>query len=302
MNPSAIELVNLSKTYQSGWKKNNEALRDLTLAIEPGEVFGFVGPNGAGKSTTIKIIMGLLKASGGEAKLFGLPVDDPQSRTGVAYVPESPLLYDYLTPLEILQAGCQFHQLHLADLKKHCMGWLERFGIDHVAGKPIKGFSKGMTQRTALAHALALQPKLLILDEPLSGLDPLGRKTVVDILADYRAQGGTIFFSSHVLYDVERLADRYGLIHQGILRTVRNPAELLGDEARVLVTSHGETEVSGMTHLGLQRWQAEVPRAEVWQLLQTLQAAGHSLHEVRSTTTLEQAFLEWVQPADKAQA
>ncbi|QLG89666.1 ABC transporter ATP-binding protein [Chitinibacter bivalviorum] len=294
MTTPAIELSNLSKSYRSLWGKESVALSALNLEIQQGEVFGFVGPNGAGKSTTIKIIMGLLQASSGSAQLYGKDVRDADSRTGIAYVPESALLNDYLTPLDILESGCHFHNVKTDNLRTHCLKWLERYDIANVANKPLRSFSKGMTQRTALAHAMAIQPKLLILDEPLSGLDPLGRKLVLDILAEYRSQGGSIFFSSHVLYDVERLADRYGLIHKGKLRTVRSPAELLGDEATVLITSYGKNEVAGMQHQGLLRWQGEIKRSVLWATLEALEKAGHEIHEVRSTTTLEQAFLDLI--------
>lgn len=291
---AAIKLIELGKTYKSSWGKTAVALNNLNLTIEEGEVFGFVGPNGAGKSTTIKIIMGLLKASQGSALLYNTDINDPKSRTAVAYVPESPLLYDYLTPLEILEAGCQFHKIKTPNLRVHCLNWLERFDIAHVAKKPLRSFSKGMTQRTALAHAMAIQPKLMILDEPLSGLDPLGRKLVLDVLAEYRQQGGTLFFSSHVLYDVERLADRYGLIHKGELKTVRSPNELLGNEATVLITSSGNAEITGMQHQGLQRWQGEISRENLWAMIFQLKSAGHQIHEIRSTSSLEQAFLSCV--------
>ena len=293
----AIYLEHLSKTYQAGFfaRKQIAALQDLSLSVDLGEAFGFIGPNGAGKSTTIKLMMGLLKPSSGQASLLGVPAEQPVARQGVAYVPESPLLYDNLTPLETLRLGCRIHKLQVADLDAHCMQWLERFGIAHVANKLIRGFSKGMTQRTALAHALVIQPRLLVLDEPLSGLDPIGRKDVVDILMEYRQSGGTLFFSSHVLHDVERLADKFGLIHKGVLRTVQSPHELLGKEQVLTVRSSGEAAVQGMLPEVAGRWRAEVGQADLWALLQALQAAGHQVIEVKPALTLERVFLEYVQ-------
>jgi ABC-2 type transport system ATP-binding protein len=178
------------------------------------------------------------------------------------------------------------------------MTWLERFGLADVANKVVRGFSKGMAQRTALAHALAVEPRLLILDEPLSGLDPIGRREVVDILAAYRQQGGSIFLTSHVLHDVERLADRFGLIHKGELRAVRSPGELVGEDERVLV----RTEGPAVTLEGLQsepggRWTIEVPRPALWDTLRRLEAAGHTLVEVKPTLSLEAAFLHVVKGA-----
>ncbi|QZA76838.1 ABC transporter ATP-binding protein [Deefgea tanakiae] len=296
---AAIELINLSKSYTSQWGKKSIALNDLNLKIEDGEAFGFIGANGAGKSTTIKIIMGLLKASSGTALLYNQDVKTPTARNGIAYVPENPLLYDYLTPLEILKAGAQLHRLKTNDLHRHCLSWLERFDLLHVAKKQLRSFSKGMMQRTALAHAFTIQPKLMILDEPFSGLDPLGRKLVLDILAEYRQQGGTLFFSSHILYDVERLADRYALINKGKLETVHKPSELLNNETTVLITSSGEMHAMGMESQGLNRWKAEVSRANLWSLIEQLKQSGHQIHEIRSISTLEQTFIASIE-AQKA--
>ena len=153
------------------------------------------------------------------------------------------------------------------------------------------------SQRTALAHAMAVQPRLLILDEPLSGLDPIGRRDVVDILAEYRQKGGTIFLTSHVLHDVERLADRFGLIHKGELRAVRAPGELAGADDRVLVRSQGAAACSGMVAEPGGRWVVEVPRPQLWHTLMAIQAAGHTLIEIRPTLSLESVFLHVVREA-----
>ena len=221
---SAIEIHELHKTYARRWSSQPfEALKGVSLQVSEGEVFGFIGPNGAGKSTLIKILTGVMRPTAGGASLFGVDVTDSAARRGLGYVPENPSLPDYLTPLEILGMGLTLHRRQLVDARRHCMSWLERFGIGEVANKTVRGFSKGMAQRTALAHALAVEPRLLILDEPLSGLDPVGRRDVVEVLVDYKKNGGTIFLTSHVLHDVERLADRFGLIHQGKLLTVRSP-------------------------------------------------------------------------------
>lgn len=289
-----IELAGLGKTYRDKRYRKVEALRDINLAVQQGEAFGFIGPNGAGKSTTIKILTGTIRASSGSARMLGKPVDDYRARQGLGYVPENSYLYDYLTPLEVLIMGAHLQKLKVDNLQKHCMHWLERFGIAHVANRRIRSFSKGMAQRTALAHALVVQPKLLILDEPLSGLDPIGRKEVVDILLDYRRQGGTIFFSSHVLHDVERLADRFGLIHQGTLRTVQQPQDLAGGEGRVVVRSTGSAAVAGMHADTGDRWYIETDNGKLWPLLREIEAAGHRLIEIKPSMTLEQAFLQYV--------
>jgi ABC-2 type transport system ATP-binding protein len=290
-----VRVENLSKTFPRGWRKQPfAALNQVSLAVAEGEVFGFVGPNGAGKSTTIKILLGISRATAGNVTLLGYPVTDPRSRRGLGYVSESPTFSDYLTPLEILRMGTEIAGKRMARRDQHCLGWLERLGLREFANTVVKGFSKGMIQRTALAHALALEPRLLILDEPLSGLDPLGRRDVVDILAEYRRQGGTIFLTSHVLHDVERLADRFGLIHKGCLSSVRSPAELVGSDDTVMVRSLGASPLPGMKEDAAGRWVAEVRRDELWTMLETLRCSGHTLVEVRPTLSLEAAFVRVV--------
>ncbi|MBI5860677.1 MAG: ABC transporter ATP-binding protein [Rhodocyclales bacterium] len=293
---NAIEIHDLRKTYPRRWASPPfEALKGVSLSVAEGETFGFIGPNGAGKSTLIKILTGVMRPTAGNAALFGIDVTESAARTGLGYVPENPSLPDYLTPLEILGMGLALHKRQVADQRAHAMQWLERFGLGEAANKTVRGFSKGMAQRTALAHALAVQPRLLILDEPLSGLDPIGRREVVDILAEYRQQGGTIFLTSHVLHDVERLADRFGLIHKGELRAVRSPAELAGEDDRVLVRSQGAAAViDGMRPEPGGRWVIEVSRTDLWPILQTLKAAGHDVIEVKPTLSLETAFMHVV--------
>lgn len=288
----AIRLDELAKNYRGTWSaRPTQALRGVSLAIETGEAFGFIGPNGAGKSTTIKILMGLIRANSGIAELFGRNVLDPRARRGVGYVPESPYLQDCLTPAEILEMSARLHGALGTDFPVRCQYWLERLELGTVAKKAVRTFSKGMTQRVALAQALCIQPRLLILDEPLSGLDPVGRRNVVDMLSEYKRSGGTLFFTSHVLHDVERLADRFGMIHGGLLRAVRSPAELAGEEQLVTVMTFGSVAVPGMREDFAGRWTGEVARGDLWSLLRSLEGAGHTLVELRSTLSLEAAFL-----------
>lgn len=290
-----IEVNELRKTYPRSLKSAPfEALKGVSLDVSEGEAFGFVGPNGAGKSTAIKILTGVLYPSSGDARLFGLPVADPESRRGLGYVPENPSLPDYLNPVEVLSMGLALHGVITPNPRKHCLEWLDRFGLSDAAYKVIRGFSKGMAQRTALAHAMAIRPRLLILDEPLSGLDPIGRRDVVEILAEYKRNGGTIFFTSHVLHDVERLADRFGLIHQGTLRSVQSPAQLAGSEEMLELRSLGKTPVVNMREEFAGRWFGAVSRAQLWVQLDALKQAGHVLIEVKPTLSLEHAFLSAV--------
>jgi ABC-2 type transport system ATP-binding protein len=222
---AALEFHGVSQTFRAKGKAV-QALREVNLRVAEGEVFGFVGPNGAGKSTTIKVMLDLINDYSGEVRLYGTSSRDPKSREGIAYVPETPALYEQFTPLEILRMALSMYGIRRRDEKAWCMGWLERFSVAENANRRIRELSKGNVQRVALAHAMVVQPKLLVLDEPLSGLDPVGRKDVVDILNEYKNQGGAIFFTSHVLHDVERIADRFGFINKGELLTVRSPREL----------------------------------------------------------------------------
>lgn len=293
---TAIRLDALCKTYPRSWRAPPfAAVKNLSLEVAEGEVFGFIGPNGAGKSTTIKLLTGGMAATSGRAELFGIDVAQPQARKGLGYVPENPSLPDYLTPLEILGMGVRLHAARVDDVQAHCLRWLERFGLGAVANKTVRSFSKGMAQRTALAHAMAVKPRLLILDEPLSGLDPIGRRDVVDILSEYRRDGGTIFLTSHVLHDVERLADRFGLIHQGELRAVRAPAELVGSDEHVLLRTQGAAAALPAMHPEPGgRWVVELPRDQLYAALHAAEAAGHVVVEVRPMLSLETAFMRVV--------
>lgn len=293
---TAIEIDNLRKTYAAGWRKPpKNALCGISLSIREGETFGFIGPNGAGKSTLIKILIGSLLPTAGSARLFGLDVSNPLARKGLGFVPENPSLQDFLTPYEILLMGLRFHQTHVADERHHCLFWLKRFGLDSVADSPLRGFSKGMLQRTALAQALAIQPRLLILDEPLSGLDPVGRKDVVDILGEYRREGGTLFFSSHVLHDVEAIADRFGLIHKGELRTIRSPQEVVADQAECYVLRYRNRapgDAGESVHAGIQL--VEASAADLAKAIAAVQAGGGVVQDVRPKASLETVFFRTI--------
>lgn len=290
---NAIELSSLGKVFKQR-KGSVAALRDVSLTIAQGEVFGFVGPNGAGKSTTIKIILNIISDYSGEARIFEHSAREAQARRHVGYVPESPALYEQLTPLEILRSAMALHGVRRDDPEAWCLHWLERFSIGHVARRRLRELSKGTAQRVALAHSMVASPRLLILDEPLSGLDPVGRKDVVDILSEYQREGGTIFLTSHVLHDVERLANRFGLIHKGELRTIQSPNELVGDQELVTVRSLGLKPVAQMRSEGDGRWFAELRRSELWSLLRDLENAGHTLIEIKPTLTLESAFMRYL--------
>ncbi len=292
MTTRAIEVCGVDKFFGK-YGKRTQVLHGVDLSISEGEAFGFVGANGAGKSTTIKIIIDIIRADGGGASIFGIDSRDPRARLGMSYVPENPYLYDYLTPYELVRMGVMQHRLAVSDIKSHCYHWLERFGIADAAKKRIRNLSKGMTQRTALAHALACQPRLLILDEPLSGLDPVGRREVVEILLDYRRQGGTLFFTSHVLFDVERIADRFALIEKGRIEACKTASDLFrGSQGMFDVYIEASEPLEGYKHEVGQRWSSQVQLEELPALLQRIQSSGHSVLSITPRLTLEKLFMD----------
>jgi len=219
---NAIEINNLFKVFRGKKLARVEALKDLSLAIPKGEVFGFLGPNGAGKSTTIKTLMGLIRPTSGRVRLMGLDVTDARSRLLVGFLPENPAFYDFLSAREYLQFVGRTFKMEPALLKKRIEEVLERFDLVAAAKRPMRGYSKGMVQRLGLAQTLVHDPDLYILDEPMSGLDPLGRALVKDLIKELKQKGKTVFFSSHITSDVESVCDRVGIILKGELQTVES--------------------------------------------------------------------------------
>lgn len=292
MSP-ALEFRSVSKTFYS--RRNTvHALREVGFTVTEGEVFGFVGPNGAGKSTTIKVMLDIIDDYEGEVRLYGVSARDAASRKGIAYVPESPALYEQFTPMEILRMALSMYGIRRDDEDAWCRRWLERFSIGHVADRRIRLLSKGTVQRVALAHAMVVSPRLLVLDEPLSGLDPVGRKDVVDILSEYKREGGAIFFTSHVLHDVERIADRFGFIHKGELVTIRSPRELAADRAdRYIVRYRAAARLAeGATELREGEFEEERSDTELPAVLAELQNRGGHLLTVKPAVSLETVFFK----------
>lgn len=212
----------IHKSYQTGCLKRarKKALSGVTFQVKEHEVFGIIGLNGAGKSTILKILMGFVRPDNGTALINDQPVASKGSHQSIGYLPEHPSLYPHLSIKEHLQFGCRVAGLSAQEEKRRIQRALETVDLTEVAKMPIRGFSKGMTQRAALAYTILLEPKILILDEPMSGLDPLGRQLVLDIIQEYQSQGATILFCSHILTDVERICDRIGIMHQGKLASV----------------------------------------------------------------------------------
>jgi ABC-2 type transport system ATP-binding protein len=224
---SAIEIFDLEKTYSVGFwrKKPRIALRPLSLTVEDGEVFGYLGPNGAGKTTTLKLLMGLTFPTGGTARILGMPWTDPQVKAQIGFLPEHPYFYDYLTARELLEYYAQLSGVSGKERSPRIQAVLSRVGIADAANIQLRKFSKGMLQRVGIAQAILHNPKVVFLDEPMSGLDPIGRREVRDLIESLKNEGKTVFFSTHILSDAEALCDRVAILHQGELRGVGEVAE-----------------------------------------------------------------------------
>ncbi len=224
---NAIEIAGLYKQFTGKRMIKVDALKGLDLEIAQGEVFGFLGPNGAGKSTTIKLVMGLLRPTAGSARIMGIDVEQSESRCKVGFLPENPAFYEYLSAEEYINfVGSQFN-IDANLLKSRTEEVLQRLDLWEARKRPMRGYSKGMVQRVGLAQALVHDPDVYILDEPMSGLDPIGRALVKDIILDLKKRGKCVFFSTHITDDVEKVCDRVGVIVKGSLVAVDSVENIL---------------------------------------------------------------------------
>lgn len=234
---AAIVTRELSKTYKSLGKPTVHSLSGLDMEVSENEIFGFLGRNGAGKTTAIKLLTGLIHASRGQAEIFGVNALLPEARERIGYLPEHPYFYEYLTPRETLEF---YGELRGVEKKQRREEWLrisELLDLNEFSDRRIRGFSKGMRQRVGLAVALMGDPPLLILDEPMSGLDPHGRRMVREIMLRLRNEGKTVFFSSHILSDVEEISDRVAILVSGKLAACGRIDELAEDYEKAIELS-----------------------------------------------------------------
>ena len=302
MDNIIIRTTDLGKTYKRKLKEEFTALRSLSLEIERGEVFGFLGPNGAGKTTTIKILVNLIFPSSGLAWISDKPCSSPDSRKHIGYLPEISNLFDFLTFEEVLQFAGRTQGMTKPAIKSKIEELAEILDMERAKKLRLRNFSKGMLQRAGLAYALMGDPEVLILDEPMSGLDPIGRKDFVDLIKRLRTQGKTIFFSSHVLSDIETLCDRVGILVKGELKKIGRVSEMLHESSDGFVL-----KASGLDEKGFERLQEigvssnpardqfSIPKDKLEDALGILKAGKASIVSVDTKRrTLEEIFTDVV--------
>jgi ABC-2 type transport system ATP-binding protein len=249
----AVEILDLEKTYLTGfWRKRPKSgLKSLSLEVNEGEVFGFLGPNGAGKTTTLKLLMGLIFPTSGSARILGQDWRHPAVRARIGFLPEQPYFYDHLTPIELLHYYGTLAGVSTADRRARIPKLLERVGLADQGRVQLRKFSKGMLQRVGIAQAVLHEPAVVFLDEPMSGLDPLGRREVREFIQSLNDEGKTVFFSTHILSDAEALCDRVAVLNRGELRGVGVVAELVSQKTgRVEVVWQGKSAAPAVESLG----------------------------------------------------
>src|SRR3984957_3200426 len=302
-NP-AIEIERVTKDYPVGFwrKKMRRSLDHLTLQVEEGESFGFLGPNGAGKTTTMKLLMGLIFPTSGTARVRGHSINDVRMHREIGYMPEQPYFYDYLTARELLGYFARFFGYNAAERSERVTRFLGLVGLAAAAGAELRKFSKGMLQRVGIAQEILHDPQVVFLDEPMSGLDPVGRREVRDIILELKNQGRTIFFSTHILSDAEMLCDRVAVLVGGKLQGVGAPREIVSMEVQgmeILFELRAGTALppkmlERATHTG-ERYRIVVPEAEVYAALEQLRNCEARILSVTPLRpSLEDYFLKLV--------
>lgn len=306
----AIEILGLEKTYLVGfWRKRpKRALHPLHLAVEHGEIFGFLGPNGAGKTTTLKLLMGLVFPTAGTARILGRDWTDPDIKAQIGFLPEQPYFYDYLTAHELLDYYGQLSGVPSKHRKQRIDEVLRRVGLSDVTGVQLRKFSKGMLQRAGIAQAILHDPKVVFFDEPMSGLDPMGRREVRELMEQLKQEGKTVFFSTHILSDAEALCDRVAIINKGELKGVGKVAYLTSTvQGRVDVVWQGTQIPASMKALGAEchvsgdTVRAVIPETQQDAAIDALRRERLRLISITPVrTSLEQYFVEKLGRADTA--
>lgn len=306
----AIEILGLTKDYAAGfWRKRmRRSLDNLSLEVQEGEIFGFLGPNGAGKTTCMKLLMDLIFPTAGTARILGRPIDDIAMHRDIGYLPEQPYFYDYLTARELLDYYARFSGFSAAERRARITRVLERVGLASAADLQLRKFSKGMLQRAGIAQAIIHDPRVVFLDEPMSGLDPIGRREVRDIVLDLKTQGRTVFFSTHILSDAEMLCDRVAVLHLGKLRGVGSPGKIVSVEVHAMEIlfepAEGRSLSPDLTQRATPvggRYRIELPEAALYPTLDELRACNARILSVSPVRqTLEDYFLGLVEREPQA--
>jgi ABC-2 type transport system ATP-binding protein len=298
-----VAIHGFSKAFRIGHlrPRHRPALVDLSLDVPRGEVFGYLGPNGSGKTTTLKLLMGIVHADEGTATVLGEPYQSQAWRARAGYLPENPYLYDYLTAREYLDYAARLFDLGAQERRRRARELLERVGLARSADWPMRRYSKGMLQRVGLAQALVNDPELVFLDEPMSGLDPIGRRLARDIIIDLRQRGKTVFFSTHILSDAEALCDRVALLRGGRLIQVGPLDEILRIDVthmEVLATGLAPEHLQSVAGIGGrqrvgERWRLEVEEGALGRVIQAIEAAkGRVLSVNPARESLEDYFFQ----------
>ena len=310
MSDLAIKTVNLTKRYSGLWSKQAvDAVKNLNLEVYRGEIFGFLGPNGAGKTTTIKVLLGIIYPTEGEAYVLGQPAGDPKNHYRISYLPETPYFYDYMTGREILTFYAKLFGIAEPERSKRVNELLDRVGLSRAADQTLRTYSKGMLQRIGLAQCLINDPELLILDEPTAGLDPIAHIDIRDMILELRNQGKTLFISSHQLSDVERVCDRVAILKKGVMVQLGRIEELLaGGHVEVIADKVPENAVQPIRQLGGKvslhdgRLIVEQPdNGSVDRVIDIVRAAGGHIVSVKPyRRSLEDLFVETIQGGTNA--
>src|ERR1700720_3077441 len=312
MPTAAIEIENLSKDYPFGFLhlKKRTSLEGLTMSVENGELVGFLGPSGAGKSTAIKLLVSLIFPTAGTARVLGKSISDISMHADIGYLPEQPYFYDYLTAAELLDYFARFHNLPAQVRRTRVDLMLKKVGLETARKIQLRKYSKGMLQRVGLAQAIVHDPKVVILDEPMSGLDPVGRREVRDIILELKQAGKTVLFSTHILSDAEMLCDRVGVIVGGKLRGGGAPDEIVGIKSQgmeILFEYAGDVAgafaalVGKATRTG-NRYRLHVEEENLYPALEKLRDGGARILQVtQMKASLEEYFMHLIE-ADRAQA
>jgi ABC-2 type transport system ATP-binding protein len=297
---TVLRIEDLHKSFKTGFiPKGKKILNGISLEVNKGEIFGYLGPNGAGKTTTLKCALGLIFPDKGKIEIFGQPNLSVQAKEKVGFLPENPYFYDYLTATEFLSFYSDLTLVKKEDKKAHIANLLKLVGLEHAVGLQLRKFSRGMLQRIGLAQALINNPSLVFLDEPLGGLDPLGRKEIRDVIVRFKGEGKTVFLSSHILQDIEMICNRVAIIVDGQIINQGTLQDLISEQVTVTEITLSGIKTEDCHALGecysaqggriLLKVYDEEKIAKVLRLIQVKKGKIHSL--IPRTETLEDLFV-----------